>query len=58
MSLGTIVAIPSYAGAQTQFNGLDQINVVIPAGLSGAGVVNINFSADGAVSNTVTVQIQ
>ena len=49
---------PVYAGPQNQFAGLDQVNVMIPASLAGAGTVNVAVTMDGAPSNTVTIAIQ
>ncbi len=51
-------AVVQFAGQQGQFVGLDQINVLIPSTLSGAGVVPVQISADGITSNTVQIQIQ
>jgi uncharacterized protein (TIGR03437 family) len=48
----------AYAGAQGTYEGLDQINLVLPRSLKGAGVVDLTFAVDGAVSNAVTVAIQ
>ena len=47
-----------YAGAQPTFPGLDQVNVLLPAMLSGTGDANIVLTVDGQVSNTVLVNIQ
>jgi uncharacterized protein (TIGR03437 family) len=47
-----------YAGAQPSFPGLDQVNVSLPAMLSGAGNANVVLTVDGQVSNTVLVNIQ
>jgi uncharacterized protein (TIGR03437 family) len=47
-----------YAGAQPSFPGLDQVNVSLPAALSGAGDANVVLTVDGQVSNTVMVNIQ
>jgi uncharacterized protein (TIGR03437 family) len=47
-----------YAGAQPNFEGLDQVNVTLPAGLSGSGTVNVVLTVDGQVSNVVTIAIQ
>jgi uncharacterized protein (TIGR03437 family) len=44
-----------YAGPQGGFDGLDQVNVQVPAGLKGAGVVNLSVTVDGFVSNTATL---
>jgi uncharacterized protein (TIGR03437 family) len=46
-----------YAGAQPDFAGLDQVNVQLPAGLSGAGTLNVSLMVDGQPSNAVTVTI-
>jgi uncharacterized protein (TIGR03437 family) len=48
----------SYAGAQSQFAGLDQVNVLLPRVLAGTGVTNIVLSAGGKAANTVYVSIK
>lgn len=45
-------------GAQAQFVGLDQVNVQIPNGLAGAGVVEVYLVIDGVRTNSVTIEIQ
>jgi len=53
------VMLPAlYAGAQPNFAGLDQINVQLPAQLSGSGVANVVVKVDQHQANTVTVDIQ
>jgi uncharacterized protein (TIGR03437 family) len=47
-----------FAGAQSSFPGLDQVNVSLPAALSGAGNANVALTVDGQVSNAVMVNIQ
>jgi N-acyl-D-amino-acid deacylase len=47
-----------FAGAQSQFPGLDQINVQVPFGLAGSGAVPLQLSVDGRQSNVVTLSIQ
>lgn len=54
---GTALAV-AYAGPQPQFPGLDQVDVQLPASLKGAGPVKVLVTADGKVSNTVTITIQ
>jgi uncharacterized protein (TIGR03437 family) len=54
---GLIVPV-QYAGAQPSFPGLDQVNVSLPAALSGTGDANVVLTVDGRVSNTVIVNIQ
>ncbi len=58
VTIGSEKVTPTYAGPQNQFDGLDQINVPIPASMAHAGLVNVVFTADNVASNTVTVQIQ
>lgn len=53
------VSVPvQYAGAQPSFPGLDQVNVSLPASLSGTGIDNVVLTADGQPSNAVTLSIQ
>ena len=47
-----------YAGAQGQYAGLDQVNVLLPHSLAGQGVAEVILSAAGVQANTVTVTIQ
>ncbi len=47
-----------FAGAQPSFPGLDQVNVSLPATLSGSGNANVVLTVSGQVSNTVVVNIQ
>lgn len=47
-----------FAGAQTEFAGLDQVNVVLPVSLRGRGSVPIILTVDGQNTNTVTVNIR
>jgi uncharacterized protein (TIGR03437 family) len=51
-------ATVQFAGPQGQYQGLDQINVLLPAGLAGMGEVSVLVVADGKVSNMTTVNIQ
>jgi uncharacterized protein (TIGR03437 family) len=44
--------------AQTEFVGLDQVNVRIPRALIGRGTVEIGLTVDGAEANPVTVNIR
>lgn len=47
-----------YAGPQGSFAGLDQINVLIPASLAGAGNVNVQVTAGGITANPTQITIQ
>ncbi len=42
-----------YVGPQGQYEGLDQINVLLPRTLAGAGLTELTVTVDGVVSNTV-----
>jgi uncharacterized protein (TIGR03437 family) len=53
------VSLPvAYYGAQSQFPGLDQVNLEVPASLAGAGLVNLTITVDGAAANVVTFDIE
>ncbi len=54
---GTSVPV-TYAGPQAQFAGLDQVNVLLPLSLRGAGLSNVLLTVDGQTANVVTVNIQ
>jgi uncharacterized protein (TIGR03437 family) len=45
----------SYAGPQGSFDGLDQVNIALPATLQGSGTVALTITAAGRVSNQVSV---
>ncbi|HLK63184.1 MAG TPA: hypothetical protein VKU19_07075 [Bryobacteraceae bacterium] len=47
-----------YAGAQGQYEGLDQVNVALPASLAGMGEVSVYVVADGKLSNMTTLNVQ
>jgi uncharacterized protein (TIGR03437 family) len=47
-----------YAGAQSEFPGLDQVNLRLPVSLRGAGETTIVLSADGVAANAVVVRIR
>jgi uncharacterized protein (TIGR03437 family) len=57
-SVGGVSAAILYAGAQGQFPGLDQVNLVIPRSLAGAGETPIVLTFDGQTANVVTVSIK
>jgi uncharacterized protein (TIGR03437 family) len=52
------LASVQYAGAQAQYQGLDQVNVALPGSLAGIGEVSVYVVADGKVTNMTTVNIQ
>jgi uncharacterized protein (TIGR03437 family) len=47
-----------YAGPQAQFDGLDQINVLLTLNLRGSGESNVVLKTDGQTANTVTVNVK
>jgi uncharacterized protein (TIGR03437 family) len=53
------VSVPVlYADPQPTYEGLDQVNVMLPQTLRGSGVSNVVLTVDGQTANTVTVNIQ
>ena len=58
-SNGATISLPvEYAGVQGGLSGLDQVNVVLPSGLAGAGSVQLTVVINGVRSNTITVIVQ
>jgi uncharacterized protein (TIGR03437 family) len=57
-TIGGLYATVLYAGPQGAYPGVDQVNVVVPQSLAGAGNVPIVLSIGGVTSNTVNVTIQ
>lgn len=47
-----------YAGPQSQYPGLDQINVRIPAMLAGRGEADVVVTVDGVAANTVRIAVR
>jgi uncharacterized protein (TIGR03437 family) len=47
-----------YAGAQSQFAGLDQVNITVPRTLAGRGEVDVALTVDGKAANVVRVYIR
>ncbi|HWQ36843.1 MAG TPA: hypothetical protein VNQ79_28685 [Blastocatellia bacterium] len=56
--IGNTSQPPDFAGDAPGFVGLDQINVVVPRSLIGAGQVNVAMTVDGAATNTVSIRIK
>lgn len=56
-NLGSLTNQPvEYAGAQGFYVGEDQINVLLPQSLKGAGVINLTLTADGFTTNAVQIE--
>jgi len=47
-----------YAGPQSDFAGLDQVTLRLPAGLSGIGEVPVALRVDALIANPVTINIR
>jgi uncharacterized protein (TIGR03437 family) len=57
----TIAGVPVevlYAGTQSQYPGLDQVNVKLPASLAGKGDITISISVDGQAANVVRLVLR
>jgi len=57
-TIGGVTATVAYAGAQPNFIGLDQVNVLIPRALIGRGEVEVILTVDGQTANAVRVNIK
>ena len=56
---GTTLDLPvEYAGIQPGLTGMDQVNVILPQQLNGAGSVQLTVVIGGIRSNTVTINVQ
>ena len=58
VKIGELFVPVEYAGKQSEFAGLDQINVLLPRNLLGRGEVALEVIVAGQSSNTVKVQIR
>lgn len=58
VEIGGVIAKILYLGAQPQYPGLDQVNVVVPPSLAGAGEVPVVFTVDGQTANVVTLNFE
>jgi uncharacterized protein (TIGR03437 family) len=56
--VGGVNAPVSYAGAQGQFPGLDQVNALLPRSLAGSGNVEALLTAEGVAANPVRITIR
>jgi uncharacterized protein (TIGR03437 family) len=57
-SIGGAIAPILFVGAQGQYAGLDQVDLVVPRSLAGAGEVPIVLTVDGQTANVVTVNVK
>ncbi len=56
--IGGVTAPVAYAGAQSDFAGLDQINALLPRSLIGRGEVEVEVTVDGKAANKVRINIR
>ena len=56
--IGGVDAQVLYAGAQPEFAGLDQANVLVPRSLAGRGETDLALTVDGKAANLVRVNIR
>jgi hypothetical protein len=57
VTIGSVPATVTYAGPAPGFDGLDQINAIIPPQLRGLGSVNVRAYVNSRLSNIVTVKM-
>lgn len=53
MRIGNVAYPVEFAGAQPEYTGLDQINLLLPSSLAGRGEVELVVTADGKETNAV-----
>lgn len=56
--IGNTSLTVQYAGAQSEFPGLDQMNLILPRSLAGSGRQTLSLSVDGVAANSVSVTFQ
>jgi len=57
-TIGGATAQVLYAGTQSQYPGLDQVNVEVPQALRGKGTANLQVAVAGQAANVVTITVQ
>jgi gluconolactonase len=58
LKIGGADAQVDYAGAQNDFQGLDQLNAQLPRNLAGRGEVVLELVVDGQAANTVRINVK
>lgn len=58
VTVGGVETQALFSGAQSQFAGLDQVNVVLPQSLVGRGMVEVRLTARGVAANPVVVNFR
>ncbi len=57
-AVGTTTVTTAFAGAQGYYVGEDQINLLLPQSLRGAGLVNLTLDVDGQTTNAVKLLLK
>src|SRR5262245_3666679 len=57
-TIGGAYAEVSFAGAQPDFVGVDQVNVLLPRSLAGRGGVDVLLTVDAQMANRVLINIK
>jgi len=58
-TIGGVPVMLGFAGAQTQFVGVDQLNIgPLPRNLAGRGEVDVVITVEGKVANTVKIAVE
>jgi uncharacterized protein (TIGR03437 family) len=55
-TVGNVTVPVTFAGPQSLYPGLDQVNISIPPALRGSGEVNVVVTAGGVASNAVKLE--
>jgi uncharacterized protein (TIGR03437 family) len=56
-TVGAMAITAAYAGEQGAFAGEDQINILLPQTLKGAGLVDVTLTVDGQTTNVVRIHV-
>src|SRR5262249_45540728 len=57
-TIGGVYAGVSFAGAQPDFVGVDQVNVLVPRSLAGRGEVEVLVTVEAQMANPARIQIK
>jgi uncharacterized protein (TIGR03437 family) len=57
-AIGGVNALAGYAGAQGDFAGLDQVNLLVPRSLIGRGEVDVVLIVDGQTARSVKINLK
>lgn len=57
-TVGGIPVEVLFAGAQSQYAGVDQVNITLPPSLAGMGEAEIRLTVDGRIANPVSIALR